>query len=618
MREKVQRLLHLAFLAFTGLVFVMAGGETVYARQTSELLQFDQELNIAMPLAVTELFRDGTGELDSLVYLELYNTTTRSLELEMITLQAGEASFLIEGPVRVPAGGMLLISNQNISGISENQVWLIPELKLPATSGEVSLRESERILASVNYEELPAHVGMELNRVSDILNRPARPQDYQPSATSFMDGYFGSPGASGSTRKAYVYEVGPGGWNLISLPGVIYSGLEERSLSDDFPGQGYIITPSDSTRKIIAEERSEPVSAEWQIRSEDSKVLAGNPYSVPYAIHSLNWAGGEFSSRMVQVWNSEEQTFELRSSGDSLAAWEAGVFHLGDAKTLHFNPKNSGMEDKVESSRGIQFTLETNTGLDRAVRMMFYEGGSHGIDSLDSEKLWPLTISDPEPSVSILFFLNRSDSQQKLLAQDSRPFEIERPFEVDMGHMHTDMSGEQLIRWSGLESLPGEWELTLTDLSTGLEVNLREQEELVFQVSEAGGVEKPETELLQIHQPSGDRVTVPRFRLAVVPAADTDISAIGSTESAKVELYPNYPNPFQGATTIEFHLPEPMPVVVSVYNIVGQRVGQLMNGEGTSGQNDLVWDASEMPSGIYIVRLETPSATHTRKMTLIK
>lgn len=618
MGEKVQRLLFRAFLAFAGLITVTAGAETVYSLQASESPQFSQESNSVTALAVTELFRDGVGDLDSLVYIELYNSSAQLLELENVILQTGLASFELESPAGIPAGEMFLISNRNIPGVSEHQIWLIPELQLSANSGEISLRKSGRVLTSVFYDELPARYGMELNRVSDVLARPARSQDYQPSPTDFLAGYYGSPGTPGSTRMAYIYEVRPGSWDLISLPGVIYSGLEEEAISEDLPGRGYILAPSDSIRKVVVEERMEPVSVEKQVNSENSWLLAGNPYSNPYPLQALDWAAADLASRVVQVWNAEEQTFELRNPGDSLDVWEAGVFQNEAATSLHFSPGKPELESPVESPRGVRFTLETKAGLDRAVHLMFQEGGSHGIDSLDTEKLWPLTVADPEPAASILFFLNRSDSPQTLLAQDNRPFNLERPIEVDMGHLHTGMSGEQRIRWSGLESLPGEWELNLTDMVTGLEVDLREQEELVFQVSDAGYAVKPDLAQNGIYRPSGDQVSAPRFRLAVVPATGMEISATGSTGPAKVELYPNYPNPFQGATTIEFHLPEAMPVVVSVYNIVGQRVGQLMDGEGTSGQNDIVWDASEMPSGIYIVRLETPTKTLTRKMTLIR
>ncbi|MEX0890297.1 MAG: hypothetical protein WDZ33_02040, partial [Balneolaceae bacterium] len=354
MGEKVQRLLLTAFLAFAGLISVAAGAETVYSRQASEPSRFNRGSNSVMPLVVTELFRDGVGDLDSLVYLELYNSSARLLELENVILQTGLASFELERSIRIPAGKMLLISNRTIPGVSEHQVWLIPELQLSANSGEIRLRESGRVLTSVFYSELPARYGMELNRVTDVLGRPSRSQDYQPSAMDFLAGYYGSPGASGSTRRAYIYEVSPGSWDLISLPGVIYSALEEESPSGDLPGRGYIIAPSDSIRKVVVEERPEPVSVEKQVNSENSLLLAGNPYSKPYPLHALEWTGGRLSSQVIQVWNAEEQTFELRSPGDSLDVWEAGVFHNEELLHLHFSPGNQGLEGLTEFTRGVQ------------------------------------------------------------------------------------------------------------------------------------------------------------------------------------------------------------------------------------------------------------------------
>lgn len=88
--------------------------------------------------------------------------------------------------------------------------------------------------------------------------------------------------------------------------------------------------------------------------------------------------------------------------------------------------------------------------------------------------------------------------------------------------------------------------------------------------------------------------------------------------SEKVELYPNFPNPFSGTTTITFQLPEEVQVILAVYNIVGQRVVQLYDDIGNRGHNSVVWDASDAPSGIYIVRLEAPATVLTRKITLVR
>ena len=97
-----------------------------------------------------------------------------------------------------------------------------------------------------------------------------------------------------------------------------------------------------------------------------------------------------------------------------------------------------------------------------------------------------------------------------------------------------------------------------------------------------------------------------------------------SNESEQVEnptnfeLHQNYPNPFNPSTNISFNLPASSQVRLSVYNMLGQKVSELINGRMTSGSHTIKFDASGLASGIYLYRLETPQSTLTRRMLLIK
>jgi len=86
----------------------------------------------------------------------------------------------------------------------------------------------------------------------------------------------------------------------------------------------------------------------------------------------------------------------------------------------------------------------------------------------------------------------------------------------------------------------------------------------------------------------------------------------------ELELYQNFPNPFNPVTTISFFLPESEYVKVSIFNVVGQPVATLIDGTLSQGEHRMEWDASTMPSGIYIYQLEAGSKVMTRKMTLVK
>ena len=83
-------------------------------------------------------------------------------------------------------------------------------------------------------------------------------------------------------------------------------------------------------------------------------------------------------------------------------------------------------------------------------------------------------------------------------------------------------------------------------------------------------------------------------------------------------LYQNYPNPFNPVTTIRFDLPENADVRLAVYDILGRKVAELVSGRIVSGVHEVIWDASNVSSGIYLCQLTTNNSLFTKKMILIK
>jgi hypothetical protein len=83
-------------------------------------------------------------------------------------------------------------------------------------------------------------------------------------------------------------------------------------------------------------------------------------------------------------------------------------------------------------------------------------------------------------------------------------------------------------------------------------------------------------------------------------------------------LAQNYPNPFNPSTVIDFNIAEPTMVKLAIYNLLGEEVQVLRNEYMQPGFYQVNFDAVNLPSGMYIYKLETASFTQARKMMLMK
>jgi hypothetical protein len=91
------------------------------------------------------------------------------------------------------------------------------------------------------------------------------------------------------------------------------------------------------------------------------------------------------------------------------------------------------------------------------------------------------------------------------------------------------------------------------------------------------------------------------------------------TVPTEYALYQNYPDPFNPSTTLQFDLPEPAVVTVTVYNTLGQEVANLLDHVAYEpGKYAVKFDASRLSSGVYIYQLIAGRFVDTKKMLLLK
>ncbi len=83
-------------------------------------------------------------------------------------------------------------------------------------------------------------------------------------------------------------------------------------------------------------------------------------------------------------------------------------------------------------------------------------------------------------------------------------------------------------------------------------------------------------------------------------------------------LYQNYPNPFNPVTTIKYDLPNTGEVSIIIYDILGRKIKELINTKQQAGRYEVMWDASNAASGVYLYQLRTKDYMNTKKMILLK
>ncbi|MCP4580464.1 MAG: T9SS type A sorting domain-containing protein [candidate division Zixibacteria bacterium] len=104
----------------------------------------------------------------------------------------------------------------------------------------------------------------------------------------------------------------------------------------------------------------------------------------------------------------------------------------------------------------------------------------------------------------------------------------------------------------------------------------------------------------------------------VLNVGATDITQPDAEIPTSFALSQIYPNPFNPATTVGYSLATSGPVVVEVYNILGQQVTTLFEGVQPAGEHSLRWDASGMSSGMYFVRLAAGNFEDVKPVVLLK
>lgn len=590
-------------------------------------------------LIITEILPSSDVNGSNFEYVEIYNPNETTISLKGVELITESGSKVIQRDIFVEPYNFTVISNTDISSLEGvgNSYFYTGSI-IPPNDGRIDLERAGNLIASATYEPTESGVAVELNRVSEANDGYSSMQSFSASQTSYFQDLYGSPGRNGSTRPMFKKTLNESGVYLLSFPGNIIQRLNRNSSLEFYSLDGTkldIASIEPHTTVLVRKTDNNPVtlytehaggqnsSSDIYTQLTEKSQLLSTPVQ-PWGDLSVQREKQNISQSfpVTQIWNPQSKKFNLNLTDQVQSDyWSPLMLHSSVANLL------LSSENQVKSplpDRFIEFGVmpESNESsrLSDVVMVGFmdvpsqYEGTRYDLPKLKFEE--PAT-SNRKIETSQLLYLTSTLSDESFNAFTHLPHEINDEYELGLGYEMSDDAGGAILRWQLSNDIPDEWIITLEDTFNGTEVDLREEKEYRFRYTNSSDEENPQN----IESPRISSINPserPRFVVNVQPYESfTNVSEEEEVPNS-IELRPNYPNPFNPSTNINFYLPEERIVRVGVYNIVGQQVALLLDDVAQQGEHSIVWDASDKPSGIYIVQLETGSRIFTRKITLIK
>ena len=98
----------------------------------------------------------------------------------------------------------------------------------------------------------------------------------------------------------------------------------------------------------------------------------------------------------------------------------------------------------------------------------------------------------------------------------------------------------------------------------------------------------------------------------------TEVKDLKSSLPNEFRLDQNYPNPFNPSTMISYSVPTYGFVNLAVFNLMGEKVAQLVNKNVSEGNHRVSFNASDLTNGVYFYKIETTGFTRVKKLIVLK
>ncbi len=282
----------------------------------------------------------------------------------------------------------------------------------------------------------------------------------------------------------------------------------------------------------------------------------------------------------------------------------------------------------------LELELSAN-GLQTQAYLMFSPSGKITYDPYDAFSLVPLSDN------YLILYSVAGTGQPAMQIQNLPDTGFVQPFTLPLYVGGTvggqPFNGSFTLSWNLNGQLPVGWNIFLMDDVSGTAASMIEAGDLTFQYTTPADLISSSSSLLQkgsgvasnrqsLHAlPQPVVQTVPAAKLAKSSASESRFRLVVSANNslsgylpATPQLAQNYPNPFNPTTNITFSIPAQTRVTIRVFNILGQQVATVTDQEYSAGNHLVVWNASNVASGVYFCRMTAAEKTQTKKMVVLK
>lgn len=385
--------------------------------------------------------------------------------------------------------------------------------------------------------------------------------------------------------------------------------IEYPNTSDMIPGKafwlivkesGKVINTGVGNTNITSQEYAIPLNPGWN--------LIGNPFNFPIPIENVYM---QSNNKTLDLFLYDRSWTVLYSNDGNVMKPFEGYAVFNDSSfvdILRVNPDLSSkpkhllkeMKSFKENKKNweIQIKAQCQDARDIYNIAAVSSAASQAKDQMDK----------PEPPVigeyvSVYFPHPEWGKITSQFCVDTRP----EPLEGDIWEFEvkTNIHDKAKLSFNGIENVPLSYDVWLVDEALKITKNLRKTNEYFV-----AGPSEDNPKRLKLLVGKENFIKEQIAEIELIPTS--------------CELFQNFPNPFNPATTIRYGLPKEERVTLVIYNLHGQEVSRLVNYEMQEGGYHIaIWDGrnfagDKIASGIYIYRIQTRNFTQYKKMILVK